>query len=133
MDQLTSLIVGIISLSIGTILGYYARQSIAKRDWKTIEAKIQKRIQKAAKDSETILSRAKEKASLVLEEIKQEEEVRRKRLFRAEQLISKREGILDKKISDFEVKQKEFQDKVEKLKEIKIALEELKNTVLLIK
>lgn len=130
MNQLTSLIVGIVSLAIGTILGYYARQSIAKRDWKTIEAKIQKRIQKAAKDSEAILSRAKEKAYSVLGEIKQEEEVRRKRLFRAEQLISKREGILDKKISDFEVKQKEFHEKVEKLKEIKTALEELKNKAL---
>ena len=127
MNQLTSLIVGIVSLSIGTILGYYARQSIAKRDWKTIEAKIQKRIRKAIKDSEGILFRAKEKASSFLKEIKQEEEVRRKRLFRAEQLISKREGILDKKISGFELKQKEFQEKVEKLKGIKTALEELRN------
>ncbi len=126
MDQLTPLIVGIFCLSLGSILGYYARQSIAKRDWKTIEAKIQKRIQKATKEAETILSRAKEKAYLTLEKVKKEEEIRRKRLFKAEQLLSKRESILDKKISDFEIKQKELAEKVEKLKEIKSSLEELK-------
>ncbi len=130
MNQLTPLIVGIFSLSLGIILGYYSRQSIAKRDWKTIEAKLQKRIQKTVKDAEGILSKAKEKASLVLEETKREREVRRRRLFKTEQLLSRRENILDKKIANFELKQKEFQEKVEKLKEIKSALEELKNKTL---
>ena len=130
MNQLTLLTAGIISLTVGTILGYYARQSIAKRDWKTIEAKIQKRIQKAVKDSEGILSRSKEKAFSILKKAKREEEDRRRRLFRGEQLISKREGILDRKISDFDVKQKEFQEKIEKLKEIKLALGKLKDKAL---
>lgn len=130
MNQLTLLTAGIISLTVGTILGYYARQSIAKRDWKTIEAKIQKRIQKAVKDSEGILSRSKEKAFSILKKAKREEEDRRRRLFRGEQLISKREGILDKKISDFDVNQREFQEKIEKLKEIKLALGELKDKAL---
>jgi ribonuclease Y len=126
MDQLTLLILGVFSLSIGSILGYYARQSIAKRDWKTIESKIQKRIEKSTKEAEGILSRAKEKAFLTLKKIKKEEETRRQRLFKAEQLLSKRESILDKKISDFEIKQKELQEKVEKLKEIKSGLEGLR-------
>ena len=130
MNQLTPLIVGIFSISLGTILGYYARQSIAKRDWKTIEAKIQKRIQKAIKDSEGILSRAKLKASSIFNQIKKEEDVNRKRLFRAEQLVSKREGLLDKKISGFELKEKDFQEKVERLKEIKRSIEDLKNKAL---
>ncbi len=128
MSQLTQLILGIFSLSIGSILGYYARQSIAKKDWKTIESKIQKRIEKATRESEGVLSRSKEKASLILRQIKKEEEVRRKRLFKAEQLLSKRESILDRKLSDFEVKRKDFQEKIEKLKKIKSSLEELKDT-----
>jgi len=126
MTQLTPLMVGIFTLAIGAILGYYARQSIAKRDWKTIEAKIQKKIRKAIKDSENILSRGKEKAYSILKEAKREEEIRRKRLFRTEQLISKRESVLDRKISGFDIKQKGFQEKVEKLKEIKSDLERLK-------
>lgn len=61
MNQLTPIVAGMISLSIGAILGYYARQSLAKRNWKTIEAKLQKRIEKATKEGDAILSKAKEK------------------------------------------------------------------------
>ncbi len=126
MNEFFSLILGIISLSIGSILGYYARQSIAKRDWKTIEAKIQKRIQKATKEAEEILSQAKEKASLTFERAKHEEDWRRRELLKTEQLLLRRENILDKKITNFEAEQREFQEKVEKLKQIKETLENLK-------
>jgi len=115
MDQLFPLILGVISLSIGAVLGYYARQSIAKRDWKTIEAKIQRRIQKA-----------REEASLILEDAKRERDERRGELLKTEEVLLRRERILDQKISDFEKYQKEFQEKVEKLRKIKETIENLK-------
>jgi len=115
MDQLFPLILGVISLSIGAVLGYYARQSIAKRDWKTIEAKIQRRIQKA-----------REEASLILEDAKRERDERRGELLKTEEVLLRRERILDQKISDFEKNQKEFQEKVEKLRKIKETIENLK-------
>ncbi len=126
MNPLILLIGGLSCLSIGVILGYYVRQSIAKRDWKTIEARIQKRIEKAAKETESIVSRAKERASSIIERSKKEEENRRRRLFKAEQLLSKRESILDKKISDFEVNQQRLQEKIERVKEIKANLEDMR-------
>jgi len=129
MTQLTLLIAGILSLSTGTILGYYARQSIARRDWKTIEGKIQKKIEKSSKEAENIIARAKDKASLVLEGTKKETYATRKRLMRSEQLLLKREDILNEKISDFEIKQKDFQEKVEKVREIKTSLEDLKDQI----
>jgi len=115
MDQLFPLILGIFSLSIGAILGYYARQSIAKRDWKTIEAKIQKRIQKA-----------KEEASLILQDAKKERDERQRELLKTEEILLRRERILEQKISGFERNQKEFQEKVEKLKQIKETIENLR-------
>jgi len=127
MNQLILLAAGVICLATGSILGYYARQSIAKRDWKTIEAKIQKRIEKATKDAKTILSRAEEKASHVLNEAKQDEAHRRKTILKTEQLLLKRENLLAKKVADFEVRQNDFQEKVEKLKKIKQALEDLRS------
>lgn len=129
MNQLTLLIAGILSLSTGTVLGYYARQSIARRDWKTIEGKIQKKIEKTSKEAENIIARAKNKASLVLEGTKKETYATRKRLMRSEQLLLKREDILNEKISDFEVKQKDFQEKVEKVRKIKTSLEDLKDQI----
>ena len=126
MNQFTPLVTGILSLAIGAILGYYARQSIAKRDWKTIEAKIQKRIQKAQKEGSAILSRAEEKVSRIFEEGKRDEINRRRTVYKTEQLLLKRENVLNKKATDFEEQQTEFQKKVEKLKEIKEALGDLK-------
>ena len=115
MEEVIPLIVGIVSLFFGSILGYYARQSIARRDWKTIEAKIQKRIQKA-----------KEEVSQILEEAKKERDEKRRELLKTEEILLRRESILDKKISDFEIEQKEFREKIEKLKRIKEDLENLK-------
>jgi len=126
MAQITLLIAGILFLSIGTILGYYARQSIARRDWKTIEGKIQKKIEKTGKEVDRIISQAKNKASLISEDVKKEAYTTRNRLNRGEQLLLKREGILDEKISDFDLKKRDFEKKIEKLKQIKQSLEDMK-------
>ena len=125
MNQLTPLLVGIVSLGVGAILGYYARQSIAKRDYATIEAKIQKRISQAKQETEDIISQAKDRASKILEKSQKETEERRQELFKTEKLLFKRENALEERISDYENKQQEFLQKVEKLKEIKENLETL--------
>ncbi|XOB42116.1 MAG: ribonuclease Y [Candidatus Nealsonbacteria bacterium] len=127
MTQLTLLILGIVSLSIGTMLGYYARQSIARKDWKTIEGKIRKKIEKTTQEAAKIVSNAKNKASFVLDDAKKEVYATRKRLIRGEQLLLKRESVLDKKISNFELNQRDFEQKVEKVRQIKSSLEELKD------
>lgn len=125
MNQLFPLILGIFSLSVGAILGYFTRQSIAKRDWKTIEAKIQKKIQKAKEEASGLISEAREKASLVLERAEEEVEERKRELFRKEKFLLRKENILEEKISDLEKREKEFGQKLEKLKKIK---EELENS-----
>lgn len=130
MNQFIPLLVGVFALAIGSILGYYARQSIAKRDWKTIEAKLQKRIFKAREESEKLLAEAKEKATNLIAAVKKEEDQRRSELFKTEQLLLRRESILDEKLTDFEARQKEFQQKVERLKEIKESLEGFKSQAL---
>ncbi|MCK4473723.1 ribonuclease Y [Candidatus Parcubacteria bacterium] len=119
MNQLIPLITGIIAIVIGSLLGYYARQSIAKRNYRTIEAKITKKI-----------SQAKAQSDQILEKAKKETDIRRDALFNTEKVLLKRENILDSKLSEFELTQKEFQEKVEKLRGIKETLEELKSQAL---
>ena len=119
MEALVQLIIGIFFLSIGAVLGYFARQSIAKRDATTIEAKLQKRIQKA-----------REEATLILETAQRKTEGKRRELLNTEEILLKRGGILDRKISEFEKSQKEFQEKIERLKQIKEEIEGLKEKVL---
>ncbi|MDI6591589.1 MAG: ribonuclease Y [Patescibacteria group bacterium] len=130
MNQFILLSVGIVALAMGAILGYYARQSIAKRNYRTIEAKIGKKISKAQQESEQILSDAKQRASQIIEEAKKEEDRRRQELFKTERLLLKRGNILEKKISDFEKKEREFQQKVIKLRGIKENLESLRTEAL---
>jgi ribonuclease Y len=130
MNQLIPLIVGVFSLALGSILGYYARQSIARKRAGTIEQTLQKKIQKAKEEAQLILSEAKEKSQQILEAAKKEVDERQKELLKTERLLLKRENLLDQKISDFEISKKEFQEKVKKLREIKQSLEDLRAEVL---
>jgi len=126
MDQLFPLISGFLALALGSVLGYYARQSIAKRNYRTIEARLQKKISQARAQSEELLAGAKKEAEQILEAVKKEASLQRTELFKTERLLLKRENVLEQKISLFETEKKDFQEKVRKLKEIKETLENLK-------
>lgn len=130
MNQLILLLVGIFALALGSILGYYARQSIAKRKYGTIEAKLQKKISQAKEESEKILRESKEKANQILATVQRETDQRRQELFKIERLLLKKEHVLDEKIANFESKEKEFRLKVDRLREIKENLESLRQEVL---
>ncbi len=119
MTQFILLVIGVVALAAGAVLGYYARQSIAKKQAGTLEARLQKKIEKARETSEEILTEAKKKADESLNSANKEIDSRRYELLKTERLLLKRENILDQKLSEFEKNQKDFQDKVEKLKEIK--------------
>ena len=126
MNQFFPLIVGVLALAIGSVLGYYARQSIARRDYRNIEARLQKRISQAKVQSEEILENAKKEADQILEATKRETNQQKAELFKTERLLLKRENILEQKISAFESEKRDFQEKVRKLKGIKETLENLK-------
>jgi len=126
MNQYILLSVGIVALSIGAVLGYYARQSIAKKQAGTLEAKLQKKVLKAKQDAEVILSENKQKAQQILDGAQKEIDERRYEVLRTERLLLKRENILDQKLSSFERNQREFDLKVEKLRGVKESLEKLR-------
>ncbi len=118
MSQLTLLLVGVFALAAGTTIGYYARQSIAKRQAGTIEQKLQKRIAEVEKESVQIVERATQEARKILEDVKSEEDQHRKALLATEQILLKREDALEKKLSDLEIKEKELGKQETELQEI---------------
>ena len=130
MDSLSLLLISLIALAIGSVLGYYARQSIAKKQVGTLEEKIQKKISQVKQNADKIISEAKEKSLAIIESAKSEEERRRKDFLKTEQVLLKRENILDRKISEFDRKEKDFYKKVETLKEVKEKLDTFKKEVL---
>ncbi len=119
MIQLIYLIIGVISLFIGSVLGYYARQSIARKQKGTLEAKIQKQISRAKSQSEKIISDAKAEALKILESTKKEREAESKELGELRRLLLKREKNLERNISKFEEAKGDFEKKLELLKEAK--------------
>jgi len=126
MQNFIPLLVGVIALGVGAILGYYLRQSLVKKRAGNLEKIVQEKISKAKRDSENLISEAKKKALGLVGAVKREEEDRRRQLYKTEQVLLKRENILDQKISNYEKKERDFLEKVEKLKKIKESLEDLR-------
>jgi len=73
MNPFILLILGFFALAIGVLLGYFVRQSLAKRQAGTIEAKLQKKITQAKAEAEQLFTETKEKAQKILDEVKRQE------------------------------------------------------------
>jgi len=126
MYQFILLLVGFLALGAGSLFGYFARQSIARKKADTIEIKLQKKISQVKKETQDLISKAEEKATQIIETAKKETESQRREIFTAEKLILKRENVLNERVSNLEEKEKDFHQKVDKLKEIKANLEDLR-------
>lgn len=116
---------GIGALILGAILGYFARQSIARKTVESFEGKLEKLTTEARKEAQSIVEQAKAKAHAFRLETEAEEEKRRKSLLEAEQFLLKRENVLDKKLSEFESKEKEVEKQFSVLSQKEKSLEEL--------
>jgi len=126
MDYLILLFIGILLLSLGSVLGYYARQSIARKKVGTIEETLKKRLDETKKRQEKILAEATENAREIIEKAKKEVNERQGELIKAERLLLRRENSLDWRFQVLEKKQDAFRREVAKLKEVKASIENLK-------
>lgn len=125
MSALILVVGGVLLVFAGAILGYFARQSIAKRQAGTLEQRLQQKVEGAQKESETLLVKARTSAKQIQEAAKAEEDERRKALLETEQVVLKRENALDQKLSVFEQKEKELVLKGERLLAEQGKIEEL--------
>jgi len=123
---LIPLIVAVGSLIVGSFLGYLARQSIAKRQANTAEAKIDKLITEAKSQAQEIILKAKDKAVRALDEIKREEAAREDEFRKNKQRLERKEEILETKSASLDKEENNLREKVEKVREIKTELERLK-------
>ncbi len=127
MDQIIlSVIVAAVALILGSIIGYYMRQNLAKRRAGTLEAKLQKRVIDVKEETSRMVKDAERKSSDLLDKAQKDIDERRKEFLKAQELLLGRESLLNERIVSFEGKEKELQDKVEKLKTIKESLEQLR-------
>jgi ribonuclease Y len=113
------------TLIVGSILGYYTRQTIARKQAGTIEAKLNKLISQAKDEAKETILKAKEKSSQILEEVKEQERERQKQLIRMEERLLRKEQILDQKTNQLEQEQVNLKTKVQKVKKLKEELVKL--------
>jgi len=100
--SITAFIVAVLALSMGSILGYYVRQSIAKNQLSTAEGKISKMLEEAEKKSQETTLNAKNKAVEILEEVRKKEKDRENQIREMELRLGKREELVDKKIEELD-------------------------------
>jgi ribonuclease Y len=114
MAEIYYLILTIFSLSLGAILGYFARQRIIRKEEKEIEEKLQK---------------AKEEADLILREAERKRKKREREILEKEESLEKKEAFLKRKISEVEKRESELREEMEKAKKEREEIENLKNQV----
>src|SRR3989344_4004642 len=110
----------------GSILGYYARQTIARGQLGSIEQKITKATAEAETKAREIIIAAKDKAEKALEAVKLEEKEGLKKLDELEDRLVKRQENLDRRIESYEAKEGDLKEKIEKVKQIKSEIEALR-------
>jgi len=126
MPELIPLFVAVAGLVVGSILGYYARRSIAKRQAKNVEAKVDKLINEAKNEARDIIFKAKEKAVKALDELKREEQRRRDEYSKTRRMLEEREGLLDQKGGEIKKEEEDLKLKVEQIKRVKEEINELR-------
>ena len=127
MNQIILIALGIfLPLAFGCILGYYTRQSIAKRRAGTLEEKLQKRVQQTKDETTRLVKESESKAAEITEKAQKDIDQRRREFLKAEQVLLDREKILDGRIEAFEKKESELQNKAEKLKSVKEELDTMR-------
>lgn len=114
-------------LIAGAVLGYFTRQTIARKQLGTIEAKLNKLVSEAKDEAKETLLKAKEKSSKILEETQKEEKQRKQQLLRLEERLTDKEQLLEQKNSQLEKDYTNLKSKVQKAKKIKEELTQAQN------
>jgi ribonuclease Y len=114
MVEIYYLILTIFSLSLGAVLGYFARQRIIRKEEKEIQEKLQK---------------AKEEADSILREAERKRKKKEREILEKEETLEKKEAFLKRKISEVERKETELRKEMEKIKREREEIENLKNQV----
>jgi len=123
-SALILLAAALMTLLIGVLLGYFVRQTIAKKQLQTAEGKIEKMNEEAEKKIQEITLTAKNKAVEILEQAKKQEKERENQILRTEQRLEKREETLDKKIEELENGKQLLERKAEEIKKVRAEVDE---------
>ncbi|OGZ96312.1 MAG: ribonuclease Y [Candidatus Sungbacteria bacterium RIFCSPHIGHO2_01_FULL_50_25] len=122
----TTIAAASIGIAAGIAIGYLLRQLIAAQKKSSIEAKLRRLVEESKTEAKETLLDAKEKAAKVIDDAKNEEKDRTSQIRRLEERIIEREQSIDRRARDFDKKDKELEERIERVKAAKAELEEIK-------
>lgn len=124
--SVTLLLIGTLALGVGSVLGYLARQTMAKRELSTAEGQVAKIVEDAEKKSADIVLEAKNRSVELLEEAKKEAQVREEEFRRQERRLEKREDELEHRLSETDQEKKTLLKKADEIRAIQEEVEKLR-------
>ncbi len=115
---------GIVGMAIafltgGSVLGYYTRQSIARKQLSTAEGKAHNIIEKAERKYKEDILNAKNKAVEILEDAKKKEREREDHIRKMEERLEKREGMVDERMEELDKGRTILAQKAKEIKAIR--------------
>jgi ribonuclease Y len=111
---------------LGILVGYLLRKKIAQAEANSIEAKADKLLIEAKNKQQELMLEGKEKAAQIIDEAKREEKQLRQELRTIQERLERRENTFDQKLLEFQGQEKQLQEKIERVKQIKQEIENLK-------
>ncbi|MBU4348361.1 ribonuclease Y [Patescibacteria group bacterium] len=118
------------ALVLAVILGYFIRQLIVSKQAGSVEEKIKLKLDQSQNQSKEIILEAKDKASLLLEEVKKEEKEKKSQLTKLEERLFKKEESLEKQFSEIAHQKDSLDKNVSEFKDEKSKIEELRKQIL---
>lgn len=119
-------ITGVVALPLSFVAGYFLRKKLAQAQANSIEAKADRILVEAKTKQQEYVLDAKEKAVKIIDEAKREEKLLRQEAHAAQQRLERRESMFDQKLIEFQENQTKLQEKVDRVKQIKQEIEQIK-------
>lgn len=116
MESITLILLAVVLLGFGAAAGYFGRRYQGIRNGNSVEEELKKKLDQAETKAKEIVIEAKEKASVILDEIKNEEKERKVQIGAMEARLISREETLDKKLAAIEGQENSLKGKEENLK-----------------
>jgi ribonucrease Y len=114
-------------LALGLVAGYVFRRYQAARSVSSVEEQNKKRLEEAETKAKEIVLEAKEKASLLLDEVKKDEKERKTQILTLEERLAQREEMLVQKLNRIDDEEKVLKTQEDQLKKHEAEITEMRS------
>lgn len=117
-------------LVVGAIVGYFIRQTIAERQADSAEQKIKNWLEEAKSQAKEVILDAKDRASRLLEEVKNEGKTRTLQLDKLQERLLSREEALEKQLTESASQKIYVEEEAKKIDAGKIEIDNLRARII---